>query len=42
VGWSPPAERPQGWDGNAAGRVAEILLAAVRPAVEPAASTERR
>lgn len=42
AGWSPPAERPQGWEGIAAGRVAEILLAAVRPEVEPAVSTERR
>ncbi len=33
--WSPPDHELAGWDGRAATRVADVLLAALRPAVEP-------
>jgi UDP-N-acetylglucosamine 2-epimerase (non-hydrolysing) len=33
--WSPPSEPLEGWDGHAATRVADVLLAALRPIVEP-------
>jgi UDP-N-acetylglucosamine 2-epimerase (non-hydrolysing) len=37
-GWTPPGTKPEGWDGRAAERAADVLLDALRPAVEPPAA----